>query len=243
MTQTISTTGRQRRAKGTVRFLRDLLVIVLVALLVSFLVKAYVIRSFWIPSGSMMNTLQVQDHVIVDELVPTMIKPRHGDVVVFKDPGGWLRPVGSPAPSGTGRTTVGTVIGAALGSSDKDDHLVKRVIGLPGDHVACCNDFGQMTINGIPVKEPYLDLPPGESAASKVPFSVTVPAHSLWVMGDNRDNSEDSRFHQNLPSHGFVPYADVTGRAVVISWPLGRWQWLDDYQQVFADVEQRQHDA
>jgi signal peptidase I len=163
--------------------------------------------------------------------------------VVFRDPGGWLVDDPSIVPAATPHTPVARaaswVLGlAGLGGADRDDHLVKRVIGLPGDHVRCCNDLGQMSVNGVPLREPYLRLPPGITAASAKAFSVTVPAGDLWVMGDNRNNSEDSRFHRDLPTRGFVPMRDVTGRAIAISWPARRWTWLDDYGQVFRGVEE-----
>ena len=198
------------------KFIRDLVIILLVALVIAFFVKTFLVRSFYIPSGSMENTLQIDDRVIVDELVPKVIPLKHGDVVVFTDPGGWLT-----ASEGSG-----------------SDHLIKRVIGLPGDTVACCNAAGDMMVNGVPLKEPYTSLG-YEKDASGITFDVTVPANSLWVMGDNRYDSEDSRYHQNDPTHGFVPMSDVTGRAVLISWPISRWTWLGDYPNVFAGVERK----
>ena len=198
--------------RGGLRFLRDLVIIVVVALLASFLVKAYLVRSFYIPSASMQNTLLVGDRVLVNELVPGVVPLQRGDVVVFQDPGGWL------------------------GMGQGDD-LIKRVIGLPGDTVECCNDFGQMSVNGVPLDEPYVNLPPGETRVSADDFSVTVPADSLWVMGDNRYNSKDSRYNGATPSKGFVPMSDVVGRAFVISWPTDRWTWLGDYPDVFRGTE------
>lgn len=226
-----------RQSNSTLRFLRDLLIIVLAALLVSFLVKTFVVRSFWIPSGSMENTLQIKDHVIVNELATI----HRGDVVVFSDPGGWLDSSGSLENR---KQQQGSLISGALSvvglGPDGDDHLVKRVIGLPGDHVQCCNTLGQMEVNGVPLSEPYVRKQAGE-AASGTPFDVTVPANELWVMGDNRYESADSRAHQSLPTKGFVPERDVVGRAVAISWPVQRWAGLNDYPSVFAGTEPDQH--
>lgn len=219
------------------RFLRDLLVIVLAALLVSFLVKTFLIRSFWIPSGSMMNTLQVDDHVIVNERASI----HRGDVVVFTDPGGWLD--GTPPVEGSQARHPSLIAGALslVGlAPDGDDHLVKRVIGLPGDHVQCCNDLGQIEVNGVPIDEPYVRRQPGQ-AASGDPFDVTVPAGHLWVLGDNRYASADSRAHQGLPTEGFVPERDVVGRAVVVSWPVQHWAWVDDHAAVFAGTDRDRH--
>ncbi|MBT2501599.1 signal peptidase I [Curtobacterium sp. ISL-83] len=246
MTDTTQGSGRpprtEKKRNGVLTFLRDLVIIFIAALLVSFLVKTFLIRSFYIPSASMENTLQINDRVIVNELVPNMVALKRGDVVVFKDPGGWL--AGETLPNVTPKSSVGkaadwllTQVG--LGTGDSDDHLIKRVIGLPGDKVSCCNDLGQMSVNGVPIKEPYLKLPVGETRASGTDFSVTVPKGTIWVMGDNRYDSKDSRYNGDTPSKGFVPMSDVTGRAFVISWPTSRWTWLNDYPDVFAGVEER----
>jgi signal peptidase I len=247
MTDTTEGDGRRPRTEkkprnGVLTFLRDLVIIFIAALLVSFLVKTFLIRSFYIPSASMQNTLQINDRVIVNELVPKTVALKHGDIVVFKDPGGWLdgEELPSVAPeSSVGKAADWLLTQVGLGTGDSDDHLIKRVIGLPGDRVSCCNDLGQMSVNGVPLTEPYLKLPPGVTRASAKDFSVTVPKGTIWVMGDNRDNSKDSRYNGDTPSKGFVPLSDVTGRAFVISWPTSRWTWLQDYPQVFAGVEER----
>ncbi|MGE3191894.1 MAG: signal peptidase I [Microbacteriaceae bacterium] len=219
------------------RFLRDVAIILVAAVVISFLIKTFLIRSFYIPSESMEDTLLVNDRIIVNELVPEAIPLQHGDIVVFKDPGGWLAGQPQPAPP---NPVVGffdwllSIVG--LTAPDSNDHLIKRVIGLPGDEVACCNEFGQMTVNGVPLEEPYLKLPSGTSAVSRDDFDVVVPDDSLWVMGDNRYNSQDSRYNRDKPGEGFVPIENVVGRAVVISWPIDRWTWLDNYQFVFAGV-------
>lgn len=99
-------------------------------------------------------------------------------------------------------------------ASDSDEHLIKRIIGVGGDHVVCCNAIGQVTVNGTPIDEtPYLNLSPGQSAPQPVPFDVVVPQNSLWVMGDNRDHSRDSRYNMDQPNKGFVPLGNVVGRA------------------------------
>nr|WP_307812116.1 signal peptidase I [Lacisediminihabitans changchengi] len=221
-------------------FIRDIILIFLAAIIISIGIKAFLIRSFYIPSGSMENTLQIDDRIIVNELVPNAVPVERGDVVVFKDPGGWL-------PENQPTVQQGGVVGAVdwflalvgISAPDSNDHLIKRVIGLPGDKVECCNAFGQMTVNGVPLKEPYLKLPIGVSRASGDDFSVTVPKNSLWVMGDNRYNSRDSRFNRDTPSKGFVPMDDVVGRAFVVSWPASHWTWLSDFPNVFAGVEDK----
>lgn len=233
-----STAPERKKGRGALRFVRDLLLIILAALLISFLIKTFLVRSFYIPSASMQTTLMVHDRILVNELVPDLVPITHGDVVVFADPGGWLTPTGVPEPSG-----LDAVLGfVGLAAPDSNDHLIKRVIGLPGDTVTCCNDFGQMLVNGVPLEEPYVTVSPGSTKVSSIDFDVTVPEGHLWVMGDNRDNSRDSRYNQDGPTHGFVPIENVVGRAFVVSWPLERWGSLDNYPLVFEGVEDREGD-
>nr|WP_307806987.1 signal peptidase I [Naasia sp. SYSU D00057] len=219
-------------------FLRDVLVILVVAILVSFLIKTFLIRSFYIPSASMEETLAINDRIIVNQLEPSVFPVDHGDVVVFRDPGGWLppsTPVEQP-PLVAALDWVLSVVG--LSAPDSNDHLIKRVIGLPGDHVTCCNALGQMSVNGVPLDEPYVKLPDGITKVSDLDFDVTVPEGYLWVMGDNRYNSRDSRYNTDKPGDGFVPIDNVVGRAFVVSWPLDRWGWLDDYPDTFRGVDE-----
>lgn len=232
-----STDLRPRRSRGGWAFLRDVLVIVLVAVLVSFLVKTFLVRSFYIPSGSMENTLMVNDRIFVDEITPRFGSYERGDIVVFRDPGGWLPPSNQPerAPIIEALDWFLSLVG--LSAPDSDDHLVKRIIGIPGDHVVCCNALGQITVNGIPIDETgYIKVPTGEAAASGDPFDVIVPEGSLWVLGDNRYRSKDSRYNTDQPGKGFVPLDNVVGRAFVITWPLDRFGLLDFHHDVFAGV-------
>jgi signal peptidase I len=218
-------------------FLRDVLIIVIVALLASFLIKTFLVRSFYIPSGSMKSTLEIDDRIIVNQLTPDLMPVKRGDIVVFRDPGGWLSANPDPprTPVQIALDWIGSVIG--ISAPDSDEHLVKRLIGLPGDRIVCCNDLGQMSINGVPLDEPYVRLPAGARDVSADDFDVQVPADSLWVMGDNRYDSADSRYNRTAFRGGFVPFDDVVGRAVVISWPLDRWSWLDNYPLVFNGVD------
>jgi len=225
------------KSGGIGRFVRDVLIILVAAIVISFLIKTFLIRSFYIPSESMESTLVKNDRIIVNELVPDVTPIERGDVVVFKDPGGWLQPVTTPPQNPVVSFFDWLLSFVGLTAPDSNDHLIKRVIGLPGDTVACCNEFGQMTVNGVPLEEPYVKLPPNVSAVSKDDFEVTVPPDSLWVMGDNRYNSCDSRCNVNKPTKGFVPYDNVVGRAILISWPLSRWTWLDNYEFVFTGVD------
>jgi signal peptidase I len=230
-------TRRSARKRGFLLFLRDLLIIFVIAIVVSFVVKTFLIRSFFIPSESMRETLQVHDRIIVNQLIPELVPIERGDVVVFRDPGGWLPP-SVPIEQNPLVASVDWLLSVVgLSAPDSNDHLIKRVIGLPGDHVVCCNALGQMSVNGVPLDEsPYVTLPVGDTRVSRDDFETTVPAGSLWVMGDNRYNSKDSRYNGDTPGHGFVPIDNVVGRAFVVSWPLSHWAWLDNYPGVFAGV-------
>ncbi len=227
-----------KRRRSILVFFRDVLVIILIAALVSFVVKTFIVRSFYIPSGSMERTLLVNDRILVDELTPRWAGYDRGDVVVFQDPGGWL----PPQPQRPARPAVVEAVDwvltfVGISTSDAQDHLVKRIIGMPGDHVVCCNALGQITINDAPIDElSYLNLPEGDTAASNSDFDVTVPEGSIWVMGDNRDRSQDSRAHQDLPSGGFVPLENVVGRAFLTTWPFDRLGTIDTHDDVYRAV-------
>jgi signal peptidase I len=182
----------------------------------------------------MEDTLRINDRVIVNKLVPGPISLHRGDVVVFKDPGGWLPPV-TPVDRGPVLNAINdglTFVGLLPDSSD--DHLIKRVIGLPGDHVTSGPNH-LLKVNGVAINEPY--VMPGDKPSS-VEFSITVPPGRIWVMGDHRSDSEDSRFHdpKGDGSGGSVPISAVTGRAVAIVWPLDHLTWLSDYSSTFAKV-------
>jgi signal peptidase I len=237
-TRTDRRQNNERRSRSIWLFLRDILIIFIIAIVASVLIKTFLVRSFYIPSGSMENTLQVNDRILVNQLEPRFIPVERGDVVVFSDPGGWLMPaITQPAPNAFVGAVDWVLEAIGLAPSDANDHLIKRVIGLPGDHVECCNALGQMSINDVPLDEPYIKLPAGQTAASGKPFDITVPPNSLWVMGDNRYNSADSRFNQDKPGNGFVPIDDVVGRALWITWPTDRWTTLDNYSSVFSSVK------
>lgn len=225
------------RRRGWVVFLRDVIVIVIVAVLVSFLVKTFLVRSFYIPSQSMENTLLVQDRILVDEITPRFGGYDRGDVVVFRDPGGWL-PLSPPDTRPAVVQAVDWVLSlVGLSAPDSDDHLIKRIIGLPGDEVVCCDELGQITVNGVPLDErAYVKLEPDKPSPDAYEFDVTVPADSLWVLGDNRDRSKDSRYNQEQPGGGFVPIDNVVGRAFVVTWPFNRFGAIDFHHEVFAGV-------
>ena len=212
----------------------DFVTVLGTALILSLLIKAFLLRSFFIPSGSMMETLQIDDRIFVNELVPNVIAPERGDVVVFKDPGGWLNSAQTITKKPPLEQGVDFFLSAfGLIAPDSSQHLVKRIIGKPGDRVVCCSPSGKIMINGTPITEPY--VAPNSNPSDKT-FDVTVPADSYWVMGDNRGNSEDSRFHGDLPAKGFVNKKFIVGRAFIVSYPFKHWKWLDNYPNVFKAV-------
>lgn len=200
--------------------LRALATVLLLALVV-FLVRSLVVRSFVIPSASMAPTLQVGDRILVLPLAYRIGAVRRGDVVVFDGEG-----VFDPRlPASSGGTALAEGVLRALGVSTSGRRTyVKRVVGLPGDHVACCDGDGRVTVGGHTLVETY--IAPG-ARPSDIPFDVTVPAGRVWVMGDNRGASADSRAHLGDPGGGTVPLDRIVGRAVVVYWPSDRAGRLD----------------
>jgi signal peptidase I len=215
----------RHRAEKKVSLLRELPILGFLALLLALLIKTFLAQAFFIPSGSMENTLQVEDRVIVDKLSPKLGKRvQRGQIVVFRDPGNWLgdQPV-KRSKNAVVRTVKKGLVYVGLLPSDGEKDLIKRVIGLPGDKIACCDRNRRVTVNGIPVDEPYVF--PG-NPPSAVPFSVTVPKERLWVMGDHRSASADSRAHMTDPGQGTVPIDNVIGPAFVVLWPAERIELL-----------------
>ena len=190
--------------------------LLLVAGLVVFGVRLLLVQSFVIPSASMQPTLTAGDRVLVSRLDYRLGDVRRGDVIVFDGDGVF----GAPArPARTPLAGLGRGIAATLGAPVGEYDYVKRVIGLPGERVVCCDAVGRITIDGRPLEENYLRRP---GSASSTPFDVIVPSGRLWVMGDNRDDSGDSRAHVSDPGGGTVPLNHVVGRVASIWWPWGR---------------------
>jgi signal peptidase I len=218
--------------------MRELPLLVVVALVIAVVIKTFVVQAFVIPTGSMQDTLEINDKILVNKLV-YHFRPIHaGDIVVFNGAGSWDPPVSS---SGTDSgllarayddtlrkvfDAVGGLFGTPIGQTD----YVKRVIGVPGDHVVCCNAQGLITVNGVALHEQSY-LYPGDHSGSHpygIPghFNVTVPKGYLWVLGDHRGISDDSRGHEADPGNGMVPEDEVVGRAFVIVWPPSQWRIL-----------------
>ena len=193
---------------------RELPLLVGVALVLTLFVRLFVAQAFYIPSGSMQPTLEVDDRVLVSRLAYRFGDVQRGDVVVFDGRGSFapVEPVNKPGLP----ARVAQAIGTTLGISPSERDYVKRVIGLPGDRVVCC-ESGQLTVNGVPLREPY--VMPGD-AASNQPFDVLVPTGRLWVMGDHRSSSADSRAHLGDPGGGTVPLDRVVGEVVLRFWPM-----------------------
>jgi signal peptidase I len=205
-------------------FFKELAAVVVGAIIVASLLRGFVGQMFLIPSFSMKNTLQVDDRVVVEKLGGI----KRGQVVVFKDPGGWLTDstARERGPIGKAFQFVGVM------PDTSTEHLIKRVVGMPGDRVVCCDDTGRLTVNGQTLDEtPYLATEAGEVQVrpSTIAFDVVVPHGHLFVMGDNRSHSRDSRCHLNDVQAGatkgqnaFVSQELVVGRAVAVVWPFDR---------------------
>jgi signal peptidase I len=210
------------RGKRHRSFWRELPVLIVIALALALVIKSFAIQAFWIPSGSMENTLNVGDRVLINKIVYHLRPIHRGDIIVFDGTGSWN--FGPPASSNVFSKAVSELEGI-VGISHDSAIYIKRVIGLPGDHVACCTAKGQVTVNGVPLSEGSY-LYPG-NAPSATRFSITVPPGQLWVMGDHRAVSYDSRGHMGDPGGGTIPESGVLGRAFVIIWPPSRAGFLN----------------
>jgi signal peptidase I len=209
--------------------LRELPILVVVALAVSLVIKSFLVQFFYIPSGSMENTLQVNDRVAVNK-VPFISKSiNRGDVVVFRDPDNWL-----PEPyTGDGNKYLAKIkegfVAVGVLPNPAKQYLVKRVIGVAGDKVECCAKSKKLMINGVEIDEPYIFA---GNSPSDTKFNVTVPEGKVWVMGDHRGASADSRFHQDDINQGMVPTSKVTGRVIGIIWPIKNLGIVSSYSSL-----------
>jgi signal peptidase I len=192
-----------RRANS---FWRELPILVVVAFVVALLVRVFVLQTFYIPSESMEHTLNINDRVLVNKVVYDFRAPGRGEIIVFKSPGSWR-------------------------SDPAEVDFIKRVIAVGGDHVVCCDQQRRLLVNGKALNEPYLyrDTDGTADLPSDEPFDVTVPKDRLWVMGDHRSHSGDSReqfLRTRDTNAATIPAKSVVGRAFVVFWPLARWDWL-----------------
>jgi signal peptidase I len=202
---------------------RQLMIVVVVAIVLMLLIKAFVVQVYRIPSSSMEDTLLTGDRVLVNKLVYHARGIARGDIVVFSGDGSWGTTTGAPDPSPPGNPLLRVAydVLADIGVYSTQTYYIKRVIGLPGDRVVCCV-HGKVTVNGVPLDEKSY-LFPGAKPSMRA-FDVIVPSGRLWVMGDNRAISDDSRGHMTdgFPGMGTVPENEVCGRAFMIIWPLSQ---------------------
>ncbi len=203
------------RKKGSL--LRELPILVVVALVVSLFITTFVVQFFYIPSGSMENTLQIKDRVAVNKVPFISRSINRGDVVVFRDPDNWLPEIVDYDTNKYVSKAKSALVAVGVLPNPTKQYLVKRVIGVEGDHIVCCTKAGNLTINDVEVTEPYIYA---GNKPSEMKFDVTVPKGKLWVMGDHRGASADSRYHQEDINKGFVPISRVTGRVVAVIWPF-----------------------
>ncbi len=218
-----------RRRKST---WRELPILIIVALAIALVIKTYVVQPFFIPSSSMEDTLMIGDKVLVNKLVYHFRSVKPGDIIVFNGVGSWnpAQPGSKPAHNPLVRAydatlqplfhSIAGLFGTPVGQTD----YIKRVIGVPGDRVVCCTAKGLVTVNGVALQESSY-LFPG-AAPSNIRFNIVVPPGRLWVMGDNRQISDDSRLRPSDPGHGTIPESAVIGRAFVIVWPPSHWRIL-----------------
>lgn len=236
-TETPDSEDRLTFGQHVLAFFKELAIVVVGAIIVAALLRAFVGQMFLIPSESMLDTLHVDDRVVAEKLTGLS----RGQVVVFADPGGWLSGPDAPerGPFGKALEFIGVL------PESGTDHLIKRLIGLPGDHVRCCTADGRIEVNGQPLEESeylYVDSSGRQADPSDINFDVIVPANRIFVMGDNRSNSRDSRCHLNDERAGtvkgenaFVPTDLVVGRGIAVVWPLAHLDALG-IPSTFSDV-------
>lgn len=220
---------RERKKKKQRSFWKELPILIGVALVLAFLIQHFLARVYMIPSGSMEQTLQINDRILVDKVTYAFSDVEPGDVVVFKGPKSWM-PEGSS--TGSDNEVVGFFrsIGSVFGLAPPDEKdFVKRVIATGGQKVSCCDDHGNVQVDGKSLREPYINAPAGRKQLPRQQFDpVTVPEDKVWVMGDNRGNSCDSRCQGGGGVAGAVPVDNIIGKARFVVLPPSRWSTVSD---------------
>jgi len=220
--------SRGKPAKGS--FLRELPVLLVIAVVLALLINTFLVKAFFIPSGSMERTLHgcpgcSGDRVLVNKVVYRLHDPRPGDVVVFAGPESWAPEAAVSQPTNPVQRALRAVASTFGVATPGEKDFIKRVIAVGGQTVQCCDAEGRVTVDGRPLDEPYAYVSDPDYTAT--PFGpVQVPAGRVWVMGDHRDQSADSRAHITDPDHGTIAVDDVIGKAFVIIWPVSRWDTL-----------------
>jgi len=214
---------------------QESILLVAIAMVMAVVVKTFFLQAFYIPSDSMIPTMVPNDKILVQKVSYWFGDIDRGDIVVFDDPGGWLSPEESSQASTSWQRAL-----AKIGLYPTGGHLIKRVVAVGGDTIACCDDRGRLIVNGTGVDEPYLE---DETATAAQPFGVAeplvVPDGYLWVMGDNRGNSADSRAHMGDPGGGFISEESVVGKAWLRVWPVSRAGFIRNVD-AFDEVKDQQ---
>ena len=218
----------KKKKPSLLRSVVEFVVIIVIALALATGIRTFIAQPFFVPSGSMEQTLQIDDRVIAAKITTAISGVKRGEIMVFKDPGDWLPPMEQNS-EGWRSVVAKALTFVGLLPSDSGDDLVKRVIGIEGDQVACCNQTGQIVLNGVSLDESSYVTGPTD----QILFDITVPKDSMFVMGDNRGNSADSRFHLDQ-NNGAVPNEKAVGRVVAVVWPLSRLT-IENIPEIFGN--------
>jgi signal peptidase I len=229
--------GSHRRGKSQKKrsFWKELPILIAIALVLTILIQAFLAKVFMIPSGSMEATLHgcpgcTGDRILVDRVTYDFTDPSPGDVVVFKGPPAWTEHEIAPQESSNIVVKALRGLGSLVGFAPPDEQdFVKRVIAVGGQTVSCCDPKNRVIVDGKALDEPYIHWENPDHAVQDSFAPVKVPQGTLWVMGDNRNNSADSRYQGQGGANGAVPVSDVIGKARIIVFPPNRWGGVSDF--------------